>query len=257
MRIIAFGASDRGAVRDNNEDSYAIVLPPDVTPGLAGLLVVADGLGGHQAGEVASRMVVDGLLDWFGSGGMAESHNDPEDTGQSWGHELDQALRAIHRAVQRYATADRRHAGMGSTAVVAALSGDQLILANVGDSRAYLLAGGTFRQISEDQTWVAAEVRAGRLSAEEARTHPRRNLLIQAVGVGEEVEPKIQGFPVQPGDQVLLCSDGVSNLISEDEFRELLRRHGEPRRVVPALIHLALTRSAPDNVTVVVGKVQR
>lgn len=249
---MAGAASDPGRVRPNNEDSYAILEPPHLVEGLDLLIVVADGMGGHQAGEVASRVIVDRFLAAFTE---ATDRTLGADVPYNWRRELERVILDANDAVRRAAAADPHLQGMGSTVVAGVMDGDRFYLGNVGDSRAYLINGTTIYQLSQDHSWVADQVRAGVITANEARHHPQKNVLTRAVGPMADVHADIRTFELVPGDQVLLCTDGLTNLVSDEELVQLTQVW--PPSIAPTkLVELANQRGAPDNVTVVIAQVQ-
>src|SRR5579875_3779201 len=143
---------------------------------------------------------------------------------------------------------------MGTTVIAAALAGERLYLGSVGDSRAYLIDSANVYQLNHDHSWVAEEVRAGRLTKAQAEHHPRRNVLTRAVGVVPEIEVETQTFELVSGDTLLLCSDGLTNMVSESELQQVVQDHGQPERAAATLIQMANDRGSPDNVTVVIAR---
>jgi PPM family protein phosphatase len=252
LKIVAGAASDPGRVRPNNEDSYVILRPPRLAGGLDVLLVVADGMGGHQAGEVASRMIVDGFV---GALGRVDEQTLGANAHPDWRREVERVIQSANNAVYRAAVADPNLNGMGSTVVAGLIESDRLYLGNVGDSRAYLINGETIYQLSQDHSWVAEQVRAGLISASDAGVHPRKNVLTRAVGSMPEVQADTWTFELVPGDQVLLCTDGLTNVVTDQDLVEMTRAN-PPGRAAEKLVELARQRGAPDNVTVVIAKVQ-
>ncbi|HLH71864.1 MAG TPA: Stp1/IreP family PP2C-type Ser/Thr phosphatase [Chloroflexota bacterium] len=248
--IVVGCATDQGRIRPNNEDCYASLGPPAVVPGLDSVLVVADGMGGHQAGEIASRIVVDWVLDWYGDGDKTVDAVPERD----WAADLAHALREANRAVRRAASQDPHRYGMGSTVVVCLIEGDRLFVGNVGDSRAYLIDGDEAYQLSRDHSWVAEQVRAGLLAASAAPHHPQRNLLTRALGAADDVEPDVRTFELIPGEYLLLCTDGLYNLVRNHEFARFVQEYREPAVIAKKLIEVANKRGAPDNVTVVIAQ---
>jgi serine/threonine protein phosphatase PrpC len=214
------------------------------------LIVVADGLGGHQAGEVASRMIVDRVVNYFSRTGDRTLGTELQ---ADWQEDLVRVIHAANAEIYHAAAADPNFEGMGSTVVAGVIEGDRLHLANVGDSRAYLINQATIDQLSQDHSWVAEQVRAGAISASEARHHPWKNRLLRAVGTLPEVPVDTWTFELDPGDQVLLCTDGLSNLVTDWELAEVARAH-QPRQAAEKLVELARQRGAPDNVTAVIAQ---
>jgi serine/threonine protein phosphatase PrpC len=221
-----------GLIRPQNEDSYLCRHP---------LYAVADGLGGHAAGEVASALVVERLRD---------VSLDDDVTAESVG--LADAVRDANRRIHESAERDPEHAGMGTTVTAAAAVGDTLCFAHVGDSRAYLIRDGELSRITEDHTPVQRAVRAGVISAEEALHHPSRHVLAQAVGLDVDIEVDTPQLDVQAGDRVILCTDGMTDPIPDTDIVGVVAGRTSPEAAVEALITAALQRGGPDNVTIVV-----
>ena len=227
--------SDVGLVRSGNEDS-----------GYAGprLLVVADGMGGHAAGELASAAAVATLAE------LEQSDPAPEDVLPGLAAAVEDAGASIARVVRD----NPDLAGMGTTVTALFWQGERVAVVHVGDSRAYLLREGQLGQITHDHTYVQTLVDAGRLSADEAAHHPRRSLLMRAIDGVQPVEADLSVREARPGDRYLLCSDGLTGVVSDQELAAILS-DGEPTGTVITLVDLALSRGAPDNVTVVVADV--
>ena len=251
MSIVIGAVSDAGQVRAANEDHYVVLTKPDVAEGLDAVLVVADGMGGHRAGQIASELVADTFVRWFGSGGQA--------TRQRAGLELRQALEHVvheaHCELQRASSTSPRLRGLGSTVTGAVIADGILYLGHVGDSRAYLIRGGAIHQLSRDHSWVADQVRAGVMSAELASHHPRKNVLTRAVGGRGSIQVDTEAYQLDVGDVVLVCSDGLTNTISDAELLSIARTHAQPARAAEVMVRLANERGAPDNVTVLLARV--
>jgi len=236
MRIIGGSATDVGLVRDANEDRV-----------LCGstMFAVADGLGGHAAGEIAATLAL---------GPVAElddvAFGDPAAAATA----LADAVRVANHDVLEAARADVARQGMGTTLTAATIVGDTLVIAHVGDSRAYLHRDGEpLRRLTDDHTVVEDAVRAGRLSAAHARRHPHRNVLTQAVGLDHDIRVDApQPVALHPGDRVLLCSDGLTEAVTDDDIERILAGAGDPDAVCRALVEAALAGGGPDNVSVVV-----
>ena len=225
--------SDRGLVRANNEDS--------VYAG-ARLLALADGMGGHAAGEVASQLVIAAL-----------AHLDDDEPGGDLLSQLDAAVRAGNSAIAAHVEADPELEGMGTTLTAILFAGNRLGLVHIGDSRGYLLRDGELNQITKDDTFVQTLVDEGRITAEEAHSHPQRSLIMRAL-TGHEVEPTLIMREARAGDRYLLCSDGLSDPVSHDTILEALQIP-DVAESADRLIELALRGGGPDNVTVVVADV--
>ena len=225
--------SDRGLVRANNEDS--------VYAG-ARLLALADGMGGHAAGEVASQLVIAAL-----------AHLDDDEPGGDLLSKLDGAVREGNSAIAAHVEADPELDGMGTTLTAILFAGNRLGLVHIGDSRGYLLRDGELAQITKDDTFVQTLVDEGRITAEEAHSHPQRSLIMRAL-TGHEVEPTLIMREARAGDRYLLCSDGLSDPVSHDTILEAMQIP-DVAESADRLIELALRGGGPDNVTVVVADV--
>lgn len=234
MRLSSAAGTHVGLIRPQNEDSYLCEHP---------LYAVADGLGGHAAGEVASALVVERLTE------LTFGDDVSSDAAQQ---ELAEAVRDANRRIHRSAAEDPQHAGMGTTVTAAVAVGATLCFAHVGDSRGYLLRGGELSQITEDHTPVQRAVRAGVISAEEAQHHPSRHVLAQAVGLDVDVEVDTPRVDLEAGDRVVLCTDGMTDPIPDTDIPGIIGGTDGPEAVVDALITAALQRGGPDNVTIVV-----
>lgn len=231
--LIYTARSHLGMVRDNNEDS-AYAGPR--------LLALADGMGGHAAGEVASQYVVAAL-----------AALDEDDPGQDLTGVLSRALASGNRAIAAHVEAHPETEGMGCTATALLFDGRRLGMIHVGDSRAYLLRDGALSQITKDDTFVQSLVDRGELSADEAHSHPRRSLILKAL-TGEPVEPTVVAREARAGDRYLLCSDGLSDPVSGDTIAETLAT-GSVEDAADRLVQLALRSGGPDNITVVIADV--
>ena len=233
--------SDRGQVRPNNEDAVLAERADSPVAERRGVLcVVADGMGGHAAGEVASSLAVQTTRQHF------YASDDPEN-----GAALREAISAANEAVWREAQRSPDKAGMGCTLSAAVVRGDEVVVGHVGDSRAYLVRRADITQITTDHSWVAEQVRAGALTPEQARQHPRRNVITRAIGQRASVEVEIYRFCAASGDAIVLCSDGLTSVVEDDEIGRYAREL-PPQEAVQRLIDAANSRGAPDNVTVAV-----
>lgn len=225
--------SDRGLVRSNNEDS--------VYAG-ARLLALADGMGGHAAGEVASQLVIAAL-----------AHLDDDEPGGDLLAKLDNAVRSGNAAIAAQVDAEPELEGMGTTLTAILFAGDRIGMVHIGDSRGYLLRDGELTQITKDDTFVQTLVDEGRITREEAHSHPQRSLIMRAL-TGHEVEPTLTMREARAGDRYLLCSDGLSDPVSDETILEALQIP-DVAEAAYRLIELALRGGGPDNVTVVVADV--
>ncbi|WP_228449506.1 Stp1/IreP family PP2C-type Ser/Thr phosphatase [Streptomyces alkaliterrae] len=230
----AAGSHD-GMIREHNEDS-----------GYAGprLLAVADGMGGQAAGEVASSEVISTIVEL-----------DEDVPGSDIITSLASAVQRANEQLRLMVEEDPQLEGMGTTLTALLWTGQRLGLVHVGDSRAYLLRDGVLTQITQDHTWVQRLVDEGRITEEEATTHPQRSLLMRALGSGDHVEPDLSVREVRAGDRYLICSDGLSGVVSHQTLEETLASYHGPHETVEELIQLALRGGGPDNITVIVADV--
>lgn len=230
MRLEAQGITDVGRRRSGNEDGMLV-------NDELGLLAVADGMGGHQAGEVASATALESLRASVASG-MA----------------IREAIETANTAVYEKASGDSAYAGMGTTLTAGTLAaGDTLILGHVGDSRAYLLRDRELRQITEDHSLVEEMVRDGRLTKEQAEHHPQRSVITRALGVDPDVDVDVFPIDLRDGDRILLCSDGLTTMVPEDVIAEILLEETDARRAADRLIAAANAAGGEDNVTAVIA----
>ena len=229
--VTKFGSrTDVGSVREQNEDSL-IVNPP--------LFVVADGMGGHAAGEGASEIAVNTIQE------LAPDHADAE----ALGHAVEEANRDIINA----ALAGEGREGMGTTVTAAILERDKLVIAQVGDSRAYLLHNGELTQLTRDHSLMANMIEAGQITPEEARFHPNRSVITRALGNDPDTLPDLYEINVEDGDRLLLCSDGLYSMLEDDEIAAVMRRVSDPQRCASTLVNGAIAAGGHDNITVIVA----
>jgi PPM family protein phosphatase len=227
MRIVAGVATDIGKVREGNEDSY-LVEPP--------LYAVADGMGGHRGGEVASHLALETVEALFkeGRGDLVEQ------------------VKEANRAVFDRGTSDRSVSGMGTTLTAALVDGDGVRLAHVGDSRAYLLRAGSMRMLTEDHTLVNRMVASGEISRSEAEVHPHRSVLTRSIGTERDVDVDESSLALIDGDRLLLCSDGLTAMVTEDQIKAILENVDDPQQAAERLVRAANRAGGVDNITVVV-----
>lgn len=238
--------SDVGRARDHQEDTAAFFTPPD-TADLAQrgyLLVVADGMGGHNAGEVASQIAVSELARVYYL-----------DSGEDLASGLSQAVHAANQVIHKLAQIDASRQGMGTTVAAAVVHEHNLWVANVGDSRVYLVRGGHIQQITRDHSWVEEQVRAGVLTAEQARNHPQRNIITRAIGTSASVEADFFTGTLQEHDVIVLCSDGLTGHLADLEISEIVSQSA-PEQAARRLVDLANARGGFDNLTVIVARLE-
>lgn len=236
-----------GIVRSSNQDSFCALLAPDAPLGSDALLAVADGMGGRPAGDVASAMAIERLLSHL----QSASEQPVKDDGQRAGL-LGEAMHALNRDVFHAAIKPETR-GMGTTLTVAMVAGSSLVIGHVGDSRLYLLRGDQLHQPSSDHNWAEEEIRRGHLTRDAARTHPGRNMLTRAIGTTPQVEVDVLALPVQEGDTVLLCSDGLHGLVPDEEISGVLQAQPPPE-AAKTLVDMANEHGGSDNVTVVIAR---
>jgi protein phosphatase len=235
MRLVFAAATDVGRMRKNNEDSYLSSQP---------VAAVADGMGGHSAGEVASAIAIEELAA-LGSRGPWENETAATD-------DLKQAILRANRRIRETAAGDRKLNGMGTTLVALLEDGDMVHVANVGDSRGYLLRQGELSQVTVDHSLVQELVDDGRLSPEDAERHPQRSVITRALGIDPEVEFDLFTYKLQVGDRLLLCSDGLSDVVEPAQIRNVLLRVRNSHQAARKLVTVANEQGGPDNITVIV-----
>lgn len=231
MRIETGVRTDVGRVREGNEDSYLMDEP---------LFGIADGMGGHAAGEVASSTAVEALS----SGAARVNSEDPES--------LVALIKEANRAIFDKATKDESLHGMGTTCTLVLIDAHRAHLAHVGDSRAYLLRDGDLSRLSEDHTLVGRMVREGQLTEEEAAKHPQRSMITRSLGIDSDVRVDLRSFDVRDGDRIMLCSDGLTSMIDEGTIKRVLQQTKSPQAAADELVDLANEAGGDDNITVVV-----
>jgi protein phosphatase len=222
-------ATDVGRVRDGNEDAYLV-------DDAMGLVAIADGMGGHRAGEVASAIAVEALRAAITSG-----------------RTLREAIEDANTAVFTKAQSDSNLHGMGTTLTAATLvAGNTVLLGHVGDSRAYVLHDSALRQVTVDHSLVEELVQEGRLTADEAAVHPQRSIITRSIGTDPQVDVDVYPVELAPGDRLVLCSDGLTDMVRPEQIAAVLRREDDPTRAATALVDAANLAGGVDNITVVV-----
>jgi protein phosphatase len=239
--------------REGNEDAYCC--RPDL-----GLYVVADGMGGHAAGEVASGIaveVIEAFINDTRDADMNRTWPFPYDKTLSIdGNRLKAAVRLANRRLAAAMAADDSLRGMATTAVAVLLTDRPPVVAHVGDSRVYLWRDDHLRQVTQDHSWVGEQVRAGMLTEVDARRHPWRNVVTRAIAGGEDPEVEVQELTVQPGDRILLCSDGLSAVIAPEPLEAMVAQKRTLEQTCQVLIDAANAAGGPDNITVVMLEIE-
>ena len=231
MNVVVGAASDVGLVREANEDSYLIERP---------LYAVADGMGGHLAGDVASSTAVRVISEKA----AAASASNPES--------LAQILVDANAVIYEQANSDSALTGMGTTCTLVLVDETRALIAHVGDSRAYHFRDGHLEQLTEDHTLVSRMVREGKIRAEEAQHHPQRSIITRALGVDSEVQVDLLNIDLDVGDRLLICSDGLSSLVGDHTIQEALQERTDPQDAAETLITLANEAGGDDNITVLI-----
>lgn len=251
-RVIATGETNVGMKRTHNEDNYTC-LDEDH------LYVVADGMGGHASGEVASQMAIDTLREFFRATTADPEATWPYKMDKSRGYEENRLITSIKLANLRIYEAAQRDAklrGMGTTAVGILVVDDGVLIAHVGDSRVYRVRGGKMEQLTEDHSLLNDYIKMKRLSEEEIANFPHKNVIVRALGMKETVKVDTQLDKPQPGDIYVLCSDGLCGPASDDEIEEIvLAEQKDLKKAASELINRANSNGGPDNITVVLAKV--
>jgi protein phosphatase len=253
VRIDSGGVTDVGRVRTNNEDCFCIVTALN-------LFVLSDGMGGEAHGEIASALAVETVVKH-----CLDSETNPAarvlgQTQPGWSANTKRLSTALHLANKNIFKSAEEHPdqhGMGATLTAAWISGAKLSIAHVGDSRAYLLRGGTLLQLTRDHSLVAEQVRRGMLTVAEAEESDMQSVLLRALGAQPEIEVDAEEHMLFPRDVLILCSDGLTRMVPEPEIAGVLQAETSPTRASEELISLANERGGPDNITVVVVRIDK
>ena len=245
---VTVGAKTDPGQRANNEDLYAIVDTRKQQMRVDGALVIADGMGGRSFGEQASAAAVETVEEVLAE--MLDSRREGEVV---IADALALALRKANARVYALSHAEEDRRGMGTTCVAAVIDGETLYVAHAGDSRAYLLREGLLKQLTADHSYVAEQVRAGAISEEGARKSRFRNIITRAVGIEAAIEPDVSEFEVRPGDMVLLCTDGLSNMVEENDIARTLSQASTAQAAADRLVQMANKNGGKDNITAVVA----
>jgi serine/threonine protein phosphatase PrpC len=262
VRVSVFGKTDLGRTREHNEDTFLVAdlstgnasLQPEVRRHEVGprgsLFMVADGMGGAAAGELASAMAADLIYRHMATAWATDPGNSPD----QFAYRMREAVELANSQIYSYARAHPEVRGMGTTVTAAGIFGGDLYLTQIGDSRAYLVRGADAVQLTKDQSLMQRLVDAGELTQDEAEQSERRNIILQALGPDPRVKVDLTHQPVRRGDTLILCSDGLSGVVRREEFARLAQDHADLSTLCSALIDLANSRGGPDNITVVAAR---
>ena len=251
MAVEVAGKSDVGCVRSNNEDNFGYDLRH-------GIFVVCDGMGGQAAGEVASKLGVDVLLSYFRNGdtaGAAPQLGVPQGTLSEGGRALANAVHLANQTIFQTGQQQVAHAGMGSTVVAALVRGNSLSIANVGDSRIYLLRQGVIQQLTQDHSLVMEQVRRGYITREQAEHSEIQNIILKALGSEETVDPDVEDLVVVPGDILVMSSDGLTKYVRDGEILQIVSASPSLKEACDKLIQAAKNRGGDDNITCLLLKI--
>jgi serine/threonine protein phosphatase PrpC len=242
VRLLHAARTDVGMIRSGNEDHFSVI-----SSGEHGLFIVADGMGGHAAGEVASEMAVQTV--------ERELANVRDLDNRASGDRVKDALKKANRTIHDRTITEVDKQGMGTTASVLLMSGQRYLIGQVGDSRVYMLRDGALQQITKDHSYVQEQVDAGFLTPEQARYHPYSNVITRCVGASPDVEPDLYQGEVRVGDLFLVASDGLTGMVDDRRLQMLLMSRAEPERKVHSLISEANGRGGLDNITAIIVQV--
>lgn len=251
MRVLSAGLTDIGKRRDNNEDIF-------YTDDHVGIYIVADGMGGHRAGEVASSTVVSSIKDYM------EAFHTSSEAQEKRGSDMSPAASAVchgielaNRVVYQLSQDQGSYKGMGSTAAVAYIYDNTLVTANVGDSRIYLIRDNDIEQVTQDHTLLAEQMRKNPDWDPSNASIPMKHILLRAVGIHETVEADVYEIQPLPGDLILMCSDGLTDMLSDEEIHRIVLEGGPLDEICSRLVDSANERGGQDNITVVLAQIQK
>jgi protein phosphatase len=249
LRIAA--RTDQGMVRSHNEDNF--YLREDL-----GLLVVADGMGGHASGEVASRLAVEVIRDYFDDAGPDKAFVGAFDDRCLEGtNRLAAAIRLANLAIHEAAGGNAKYAGMGTTVAAVLIQGNRMGIAHVGDSRVYLARAGELSQLTDDHSLVMEQVRREMITREQAQEAENRNILTRALGIAPEVEVDLDEMTLADGDRILLCSDGLSTMVSDEDILAVVQGTQDVEAACETLVRMANDHGGRDNITVVLAEMRK
>lgn len=265
-RLIGASYTHPGNVRTVNEDSVMVYVNPDTNQGYLGFMIVADGIGGHKAGDIASKITVDTVynsLSWFLEGNINEETQPSPSIAQDFKPEnqlerrLRRAIEVANRKILNYAQNNPEKAGnLGSTVTCALVQNNLMTVAHVGDSRAYILRNGSLTQITEDHSFVGQLVREGQLTEDAFYIHPRRNIITRALGQNPTIQIDMHTWELIPEDKLLFCTDGLWEMVRDNELKTIMEGQQPPEILVNLLIEAANKNGGIDNIGAVLGYIE-
>lgn len=254
MKLVCAGMTDVGTTREHNEDDFYL------SEGEEALCVVADGMGGHRSGEVASAMAIKAIVEFYREttvDGKGDARlNDGEDERSLDEYRLVKAIRQANKAVFQAASESELYRGMGTTVVSSYFIEGGVYFAHIGDSRAYRYRNGKLEQQTEDHSLANEYVRMGILKADDVEHFPYKNVITRACGLTDEVEVDVVFTEVEPGDLYLLCSDGLTDMITDSALQEMLKDHSDLEKLAKILVDQANENGGADNITLILAKVE-
>lgn len=257
-QLVGASYTHTGRIKENNEDAITLRIPQSQNGMMRGLLMVADGVGGHLAGEVASNLAVQTVTEMmqdFLENGVKNDGDGP--ISQQLEPLLRRAVEQANCAIYEYSTQNQANAGnLGTTTTVGVVYEDELIIAHVGDSRAYCLRDDELRQLTNDHTFVGEMVRQGQFSVDAYYDHPKRHVITRALGQKPEIEVDIYKYKIQPGDKLVFCSDGVWEMVRDEGIKDHLLTATSPENAVDRLFVSAMEAGGVDNFGLVVGEIR-
>jgi serine/threonine protein phosphatase PrpC len=248
LKLSARGKTDQGLVRSNNEDNFYL-------DEKLGLLVVADGMGGHASGETASKLAVNVIRDYFQ--GQQKGTADYNLSYSEATNRLNSAIRLANQAVFEAAQSSPQLKGMGTTIAAVLLTGNRLSIAHIGDSRVYLVRAGNIEQLTDDHSVVNEQVKRDLITKEEAAKSEMKNILTKALGISTDTEADLDELTMFEGDILLLCSDGLNIMMTDETILEIISLAENPFAVCDSLINAANEKGGKDNITVVIGYIKK
>lgn len=241
--------SHKGMIRELNEDSYNVIFGTSKTINAA--FIVADGMGGYSAGEVASKMAVDYISQCIESIESILENLDKEDLPQF----VERIIEDANNIIYEKSSEPGQYCGMGTTLVIAIFLDTEIIIGHVGDSRAYMVRNGNIKQLTTDHSYVEELIKNGSLTRGEAENHPQKHVITRALGCFEKVEADVCSYDIFGDDVFILCTDGLTNMISDDKIKKIVEEQEDPQAACTELVEIANKNGGNDNITVVVVRV--